>query len=170
MYIYTGCFEKSFTMVYRMLLCGCFWNTLHYQWRSHWTLTSPAKTRRVLLYYGSSKHCTWSLNKFIYAFKVVKFFLKHAVRIFVCEVKLSHLAEAMIYCTVSISDDGWWWAWSKRRNENWHGKPKYSEKTYPSANLQISNPTWQVLGWNLGRRGGNPGNNHLSFGTAFHLT
>jgi hypothetical protein len=39
-----------------------------------------------------------------------------------------------------IDDDFWsnWW------NENWQGKPKYSEKTYPSATLSTTNPTWQT--------------------------
>jgi hypothetical protein len=32
-----------------------------------------------LLHYGSSKHCTCPLNEFIFAFKVVKLFLKHLV-------------------------------------------------------------------------------------------
>jgi hypothetical protein len=34
----------------------------------------------------------------------------------------------------------WWWRiwW----NEDWQGKPKYSEKTRPSATLSTTNPTW----------------------------
>jgi hypothetical protein len=44
---------------------------------------------------------------------------------------------------------------SSRWNENWQGKPKYSEKTCPSATLSI-NPTWPDLGSNPGRRGGKP--------------
>jgi hypothetical protein len=57
--------------------------------------------------------------------------------------------------------------WSSRWNENWKGKPKYSEKTCPSATLFTTNPTWPDLGSNPGRRGGKPATNHLSYGTAF---
>jgi hypothetical protein len=31
------------------------------------------------------------------------------------------------------SDDDGWWVWSSRWNENWQGKPKYSEKSCPSV-------------------------------------
>jgi hypothetical protein len=37
----------------------------HYQWKSHWTVTIPGKTRRVLLHHDGSKHCTCPLNKCI---------------------------------------------------------------------------------------------------------
>jgi hypothetical protein len=52
---------------------------MHYQWKSHWTVTIPGKTRCVLLHDDSSKHCTCPLNKSIYAFKVVTLFLKRIV-------------------------------------------------------------------------------------------
>jgi hypothetical protein len=45
------------------------------------------------------------------------------------------------------------------------GKPKYSEKTCPSATLSTTNPTWPEPGSNPGRRGGKPANNRLSYGT-----
>jgi hypothetical protein len=32
-------------------------------------------------------------------------------------------------------DDRWGWMWRNWWNEDWQGKPKYSEKTYPSATL-----------------------------------
>jgi hypothetical protein len=57
--------------------------------------------------------------------------------------------------------------WSSRWNENWQGKPKYSEKGYPSATLSITNPTWLDLGSNPGCRGGKPATNRLSYGAAF---
>jgi hypothetical protein len=38
-------------------------------------------------------------------------------------------------------DRWWWWMWSSRRNENWQGKPKYSEKLCPSVTLS-TNPPW----------------------------
>jgi hypothetical protein len=52
-------------------------------------------------------------------------------------------------------------------NENWQGKPKYSEKTYPSATLSTTNPTWSDLGLNLGHHSGKPVANHLSYDTTF---
>jgi hypothetical protein len=53
---------------YRMFqkqLYSSFLNVLHYQWKPHWTITIPRKTRCVLLQYDSSKHCTCPLNKSI---------------------------------------------------------------------------------------------------------
>jgi hypothetical protein len=46
------------------------------------------------------------------------------------------------------------------------GEPKYSEKTCPSAALSTTNPTWPDPYSNLGRRGGKPAINCLSYGTA----
>jgi hypothetical protein len=62
------------TVTIGIALQSSFWNTLYYQWKSHWTVIIPGKTRCVLLHYDSSKHCTCPLNKFILAFKVVKLF------------------------------------------------------------------------------------------------
>jgi hypothetical protein len=45
---------------------------------------------------------------------------------------------------------------SSRWDENRQGKPKYSEKTCPSATLSTTNPTWPGL---------EPATNHLSCGT-----
>jgi hypothetical protein len=70
--------------------------------------------------------------------------------------------------TVPAPDDRWWWWWwmrSSRWNENWHGKPKYSEKTCPSTTLPTTNPTWPDLGSNSGRRGGKPATNRLNYDT-----
>jgi hypothetical protein len=55
--------------------------------------------------------------------------------------------------------------WSNWWNENWQGKPKYSEKTCPSATLSATNPTWCDPGSNTDRRGGKPVTNRLSYGT-----
>jgi hypothetical protein len=68
----------------------------------------------------------------------------------------------LVYCTYP----GWlrgsriWW------NEDWQGRPKYSEKTCPSANLPTTNPTLPDPGANPGRRGGNPASNRWSYGAA----
>jgi hypothetical protein len=43
--------------------------------------------------------------------------------------------------TVQTPDDRWGWLWSNLWNEDWQGKPKYSEKTCPSATLSTINPT-----------------------------
>jgi hypothetical protein len=58
------------------------------------------------------------------------------------------------------------WVWSSRWNQNFRGKPKYSEKTCPSATLSTTNPTWPDLGSNPGHHGGKPATNRLSYGTA----
>jgi hypothetical protein len=51
-------------------------------------------------------------------------------------------------------------------NENWEEKPKYSEKTYPSATLFTTNPTLPYLGSKPDRRSGKPVINRRSYGTA----
>jgi hypothetical protein len=66
---------------------------------------------------------------------------------------------------VPAPDDRWWWMWNSRWNENWQGKPKYSEKTCPIGILSTTNPTWPDLRLNPGRRGGKPATNRLSYGT-----
>jgi hypothetical protein len=84
-------------------------------------------------------------------------------------VRLSPLGTSTsIWPNVPAPDDRWWWwwLWSSRWNENWQGNPKYSEKTYPTATLSITNPTRCDLGSNPGRRNGKPATNHLSYGTA----
>jgi hypothetical protein len=65
-----------------------------------------------------------------------------------------HVGHWMAYCTCP----GW--------NEDWQEKPKYSEKTYPSATLSTTNPTWPDPGLKPGRRGGKPETNRLSYGAA----
>jgi hypothetical protein len=67
---------------------------------------------------------------------------------------------------VQATDDRWWWLWGNWWNEDWQGKPKYSEKTCPSANLSTTNPAWPDPGSNPGRRNGKPVTNGLSYGTA----
>jgi hypothetical protein len=82
-------------------------------------------------------------------------------------VRLSSLGTSVtIWPIVPGPDDRRWLLWSSRWNENWQGKPKYSEKTCSSATLFTTNPTWSDLGSNPGRRGGKPAINRLSYGTA----
>jgi hypothetical protein len=81
-------------------------------------------------------------------------------------VRLSPLGTAA-YCTAP--DDRWWWLWSNWWNEDWQGKPKYSEKTCPSATLSTTNPTWRDPGSNPARRDRKPETNRLSYGTVLVL-
>jgi hypothetical protein len=78
-----------------------------------------------------------------------------------------HLAlrPLLAYCT-SPRRYRWWWLWSNWWNKDWQGKPKYWEKTCPSATLSTTYPTWPDPGLNLGRRGGKPATNRLSYGVA----
>jgi hypothetical protein len=84
-------------------------------------------------------------------------------------VRLSPLGTSATNWPIPAPDDRWWWMWSSRWNENWQGKQKYSDKTYPSATLSSTNPTWPDLATNPGRRGGKPATNRLSYGTALFL-
>jgi hypothetical protein len=67
---------------------------------------------------------------------------------------------------VPAPDDRWWWLWRNWWNENWQGKPKYSEKTYPRATLSTTNPTWLDPVLNPSRCGGKPATNRLSYGAS----
>jgi hypothetical protein len=60
--------------------------------------------------------------------------------------------SATVWSIVPVPDDRWRWMWNSRWNHNWQWKPKYSEKTCPSATLSTTNPTWPDLGSNPGRR------------------
>jgi hypothetical protein len=53
-----------------------------------------------------------------------------------------------------------WW------NKDWQGKPKYSEKTCPTATLSTTHPTLLDPGLNPGCSGGKPATNSLSYGAA----
>jgi hypothetical protein len=64
---------------------------------------------------------------------------------------------------------GWFWGWRIWWNQDWIGKPKYSEKTCPSATLSNTNPTWPAPGANPGRRGGKSATNRLSYDSAYVL-
>jgi hypothetical protein len=73
------------------------------------------------------------------------------------------------WSSVPAPDDRWWrllWNWW---NEDWQGKPKYSEKTCHSATLSTTNPTWLDPGLNPGRLGGKPATNRLSYGASYYI-
>jgi hypothetical protein len=64
-----------------------------------------------------------------------------------------HCGHLMTYC----ASPGWLWWWRNWWND-WQGKPKYSEKTCPSAASSTTNPTC-CPDANPGRRGGKPASN-----------
>jgi hypothetical protein len=81
--------------------------------------------------------------------------------------------ESTWYCghywpIIPAPDDRWWWLWSNWWNGDWQGKPKYSEKTFPSTTLSTTNPTWADPSPNPGCRGGKPATNRQSYGTALN--
>jgi hypothetical protein len=81
-------------------------------------------------------------------------------------VRLSPLGMSATNWPIVPATDDRWWVSSSQWNENWQGKPKYSEKICLSATLSTSNPTWPDVGSNLGRHGGKPVTKCLSYGTA----
>jgi hypothetical protein len=74
----------------------------------------------------------------------------------------SIIAAAIYWPTQPVLYDIWWWLWSNSCNEWVAGKPKYSEKTCPSAALFTIDPTWFDRGSKAGRRGGKPATRRLS--------
>jgi hypothetical protein len=82
-------------------------------------------------------------------------------------VGLSPLYCGHFWPIVQAPDNGWGWLWSNWWNEDWQGKPKYSEKTCPSATSSTTNPTLPDPGLNPGRCGGKPATNRLSYGAAY---
>jgi hypothetical protein len=63
-----------------------------------------------------------------------------------------------------LCSPGWLW-WRRNWWNDWQGKPKYSEKTCPSAALSTTNTTC-CPDANPGRRSGKPASNRLSYCTA----
>jgi hypothetical protein len=53
--------------------------------------------------------------------------------------------SATIWPILAAPDDRWW-TWSSRWNENWQGKPKYSDKICPGDTSSTTNPTWTDVG------------------------
>jgi hypothetical protein len=49
-----------------------------------------------------------------------------------------HVGHQLACCTYP----GWLWGWRIWWNDDWQGKPKYSEKTCPRATSSTTNPTW----------------------------
>jgi hypothetical protein len=66
-----------------------------------------------------------------------------------------------------IDEDDFWSSWW---NENWQGKPKYSEKTYPSATLSTTKSHMTTRSRTPDRSGWKPATNRLSYGAALCQT
>jgi hypothetical protein len=81
-------------------------------------------------------------------------------------VGLSPLYCGHFWPIVPAPEDRGGWLWSNWWNEDWQGKPKYSEKTCHSATWSTTNPTWPDPGSNPGRRSGKPAANRLSYSAA----
>jgi hypothetical protein len=89
-------------------------------------------------------------------------FLNRIVEVGVQTGSTPHVGHLLAYCTCP----GWVWGCRIWWNGDWQRKPKYSEKTCPSATLSTTNPTSPDLGANSGRRDGKPATNRLSYCTA----
>jgi hypothetical protein len=75
--------------------------------------------------------------------------------------------RSSFWLTAPAPDDRW--VWSSWWNDNWQGKPKYSEELCRNATFSTTNPTWLDLGSNLGCRGGKATTICLSYGMAISL-
>jgi hypothetical protein len=104
-----------------------WWPCLNSAWA-----TLPTEGNKQVLKINASLHATkpWSYNAetccvrteiydSFYAFFLVGWDLRHQV-----------LRPLLAYCTAP--DDRWGWLRSNWWNEDWQGKPKYSEKTCPA--------------------------------------
>jgi hypothetical protein len=126
-------------------------------------LVNIKELRKLPAFYGSQnfimvfikvRHWTWP--------ELPEFFLISIVGGGVHTGSTRHVGYWMGYCTCP----SWLWWWRIWWNEDGQGKPKYSEKTCPSATLSTTNSTWLGPGSNPGRRGGKPATNRLSYGVA----
>jgi hypothetical protein len=108
-----------------------------------------------------SHHISW------YAIPTLTYVFSFIILVSWGGVRLSPLGTSATNWPIAPGPENRWWVWSSRWNENWQGKPKYSEKTCPSTTLSTTNPTWPDLGSNPGRRGGKSSTNHLSYYTAY---
>jgi hypothetical protein len=122
------------------------------------TRVLPSRSRRLCRI--SSHLMEWCLNGFVFIFLI------RIVGGGVQAGSTRHVGHWMAYCTCP----GWLWWWTIWWNEDWQGKPKYSEETCPSATLSTTNPTRPDPGSNPGRRDGKPATNRLSYDAAMDLS
>jgi hypothetical protein len=98
-----------------------------------WAIAARSNPKKLMLRCGTDHICWWlkwrsSVSSFLVSWG---------------GVRLSPLGmPAANWPTVPAMDDRW--VWSISWNENWQGKPKYSEETCPSATLSTTYPdlTW----------------------------
>jgi hypothetical protein len=69
--------------------------------------------------------------------------------------------SGLLYKPQMTDEDDFWSNWW---NENWQGKPKYSEETYPSATLSTTKSHMTARSRTPDRSGGKPATNRLSYG------
>jgi hypothetical protein len=70
-------------------------------------ITILGKSRCVLLHFDSSKRCVFPLYKFLYAFKVVKLFLKHPVHHMCVKCRVCICSGSGMYrnsCSLQVSN------------------------------------------------------------------
>jgi hypothetical protein len=127
-------------------------------------------TSKFILLFSHCRHII-KLQDFISLFCLIKlhqyqfyFFLIRIVEGGVHTGSTRHIGHWMTDCTCP----GWLWCWRIWWNEDWQGKPKYSEKTCPRATLSHHKSHLPDPGSNPGRRGGKPATNWLSCVAAFH--
>jgi hypothetical protein len=139
---------------------------------SHWEPKSQCSrtARKPTLTWRHFHRSNVKLRKLFWSeyFMVIIFDSMEVVRIFFIA---SGMGLSPLYCghfwpIVLAPDVRWGWLWSNWWNEDWQGKPKYSEKTCPSSTLSTTNPTWSDPGLNPDGRGGKPATNLLSYGAA----
>jgi hypothetical protein len=65
------------------------------------------------------------------------FFISFFITLSGVRLSLLVLRPLLAYC-ISPGWLWWWWTWWN----DWQGRPKYSDKTCPSATLSTTNPTW----------------------------
>jgi hypothetical protein len=137
------------------------WNLLEFNIPKTTILRKPVN-HRLPSYVGlniQNYPLTLSPLSWTYFFKIfVSFFLRFVRR------DLGYCGH--YWPIVPAPDDRWWWLWRNWWNEARQGKPKYSEKTCPSATLSTTNPTWLDAVLNPGRLGGKPATNRMNYGTA----
>jgi hypothetical protein len=138
-----------------------------------WYITYEVNTQS-LNYITITHHC-YNHNYYIlcvlgmFSFPQVPLFLYSVFLVSCGGVRLSPLGTSATNWPILPALDDRWWVWSSRWNENWQGKPQYSEKTYSIAALSTTNPMWPELGSNSGRCCGKLAIYHLSYDTAPYI-
>jgi hypothetical protein len=162
---FTACYRDSFTLLYPtkwQKTCLIAW--LLFSWPKipfFWDVT-PYKLIYIYLRFGR-KYCLHPQGRRINRPSIYIFFLNfHSggwSPNWVHSARRPFQSWPIVPAPGDCEDGEFWW------NE-WQGKPKYSKKTCPGAILSTTNSIWPDPGLNLGRRGGKPATNRLSYGAA----